>query len=101
MSHNCSFNFMKIIIEKANKMLDFIKRNCEDLGCTGCKIVKFCLEICYELGLSQQTKTQPDRLEKVQRKFGKLLCFKYFRAYFVSIYETLCKDFYFSTLEMR
>ena len=106
-SKNLSFaHHINCTIKRAHQLVGFIKRTCCDFtNTTAIKsiyiaLVRSILEYCSVVWSPHQ-KSSIDRIERVQRKFIKFLCFKEGMEYNADNYLNLCSHFKLSPLFIR
>ena len=107
LTHNLNFNtHINNIVAKAFKMLGFLKRTCNHIDDVAVlkslyvSLVRSNLEYCSQVWSPSQ-KYLIAKVERVQYKFLKYLCFKCNVPYRSSEYASMCKYFNLPSLEAR
>ena len=107
LTSNLNFNLhVNNVVCKSYKMLGFLKRTCKSfsnviaLKLLYFSLVRSQLDYCSQVWAPHQSYLAR-KLERVQVKFIKFLCFKCNTPYNSSQYESLCKHFSMPTLAAR
>ena len=106
-SSNLSFSsHINIIVKKALRMLGFVKRTMQQVNDVGVfkilynSYVRSGLDYCSQVW-SPSAKVYIDKVERVQKRFVKLLCIKCYKNYDSERYSDLCDFFGLTTLQHR
>ena len=106
-SHNLRFTLhISTIVNKAFRMLGFVKRTMKNINCISVhKIlynayIRSCLDYCSVVW-SPNAQYLINKVERVQKRFLKHLCFIGKVDYHTKTYTELCEHFRFTTLDHR